>query len=271
MLSGAVSSALAVDVDPLRLELTGAPGQTVTGTLVLTNRGTNAVRVTARSGPYRYLFTAQTIPPDDPAAQRLPSCEPWLTAAAPDDPVAAGATVALPYTVTIPENTGQQAVAEYVAALVIDDQPADPGPTPSSERAPGAGTITIRPRIAIPVYLFLAGHEAPQGRIAAFQADAGPQPGVVRLRLTLANDGPVHVRPNGSVLVSDSQGAVIARLPLGRIIPVFPRFQERVPLLLPLGPGRYTAVATVDAGGQEPLQQMVTFEVSRDGRVDDNI
>jgi phosphatidylglycerophosphate synthase len=129
------------------------------------------------------------------------------------------------------------------------------------------GTITVRPRIAIPVYLFLDGHEAPQGRIAAFHAEAGPQPGVVALRLTLANDGPVHVRPSGSVLVSDSQGAVISRLPLGRVIPVFPQFQEKIPLLLPLGPGRYTAVATVDAGGQAPLQQMVSFEVKGDGRV----
>lgn len=261
------SAAWAVDVEPLRLELTGAPGQTVTGMLTLMNRGTGAVRVTAQPGPYRYLFTAQTVPPQDPAARRLPSCEGWLAAAAADAPVAAGAAAILPYTVTIPEEAGQQAAAEYVAALVIDEQPADPGPTPGPERAPGAGTITVRSRIAIPVYLFLAGHEPAQGRIAAFQAEAGPQPGVVMLRLTLTNDGPVHLRPSGNVLVTDRQGGVIARLPLGRVIPIFPRFQEGVPLLLPLEAGRYTAAATVDSGGREPLQQTVSFEVLPDGRV----
>ena len=40
--------ALAVDVAPLRLEITGTPGHTVTGTLTVTNARAEAVRVTAQ-------------------------------------------------------------------------------------------------------------------------------------------------------------------------------------------------------------------------------
>ena len=264
--------AQAVEIEPLRLELTGAPGQTVTGTLAVTNRRAEAVRLAAKAGAYRYVFTAHTVPPQNPHAQRLPSCEAWLVTA-PETLVEGGATATLSYTVTIPADA-QPPAAEYVAALLVDERP---GQAPAAEPpgdTPGRGTVTILPRIAIPVYVFLAGHDTPQGRIAEFRADAGPQPGITRLLLTLANDGEVHVRPTGTVLVTDLHGAVVSRTPLGRTIPIFPRFQEGIPLLLPLAPGRYTAVATVQLGpsggqtvGPALLQQNLAFTVTADGRV----
>ncbi len=268
-----VPPARAVEVDPLRLELTGAPGQTLTGTLTVTNRRADPVRITATPGPYRYVFTAHTVPPSDPHAQRLPSCKSWLTVVAPATPLDGGMAATLSYTVTIPADAGQPS-AEYVAALLVDERPADsPVPTPAGE-TPGHGTVTVLPRIALPVYVLLAGHDTPQGRIAAFQADAGPQPGVTRLLLTLANDGETHVRPSGTMLVTDAHGTVVSRTPLGRTIPIFPRFQEGISFLLPLAPGRYTAVATVQlgastgqAGGPELLQQSLAFTVTANGRV----
>ena len=170
------------------------------------------------------------------------------------------------YTITIPAAAGQQAPGEYVAALLIDEQPAEES---SAANTPGRGTITILPRVAIPVYVFLAGRETPKGRIVSLTADA-PQAGTTRLLLTLVNDGDVHLRPTGSVLVTDAQGAVVARMPLGRTIPIFPRFQEGIPFLVPLAPGRYEAAATVQFGESDLLQHTLSFTVTADGRAQTN-
>lgn len=272
-IAAAASPALAVDVEPLRLELTGTPGQTLTGTLTVTNARAEAVRVIAQPGPYRYTFTAHTVPPAAPNAQRLPSCESWITLAAPEAPVAEHATAAIRYTVTIPPTAGQQPAGEYVAALVVDELPVDSAPSPTlsprggeEQGEGGHGTITLVPRVAIPVYVLLAGRQTPGGRIAALTAEAHG-PGMTRLLLSLANDGDVHLRPTGSVLISNARGAVVARAPLGRTIPIFPRFQEGIPFLFPLAPGRYTAVVTVHFGNPELHQQTLSFKVTTDGRV----
>ncbi|MBI4227961.1 MAG: hypothetical protein HY600_06815 [Candidatus Omnitrophica bacterium] len=261
-----IPEARAVDVDPLRLELTGAPGEVVTGALTVTNHRAEPVRVAARPGPYRYAFTTHTVLPKNPQAQRLPSCEPWLTIVAPEAPIAEHAAATIQYTVTIPAAAGQQPAGEYVAAVLVDELPPHPTPLPPGERAQGEGTITILPRVAIPVYVLIAGRTGPSGRIAALVAEA-TQPGTTRLLLTLANDGATHLRPSGTVIVSNNRGEVVSRLPLGRTIPIFPGFQEGIPFLIPLAPGRYTAVVTVQFGAPELHQQTLAFKVTADGRV----
>lgn len=270
---GLATPALAVDVDPLRLELTGAPGQTLSGTLTIANPKSEPVRIAAQAGAYRYVFTAHTIPPNG-APARLPSCESWITLPAEalaGAPVPERSAIDLTYTITIPETAWQ--AGEYVAALLIDELPAEASaeaPAEASAEAPAEGsdrsTITIRPRIAIPVYVLMGGLNA-DGRIAAMSADT-PQAGTTRLLLTIANDGPIHIRPTGSVIISDEQGAVVSRLPLGRTIPIFPKFQEGIPFALPtMIPGRYQAVATVQIGASNLLQQTLAFMVAEDGRV----
>ena len=264
LLTLSATPAAAVEVNPLRVELTGKPGETISASLTITNHRPETVRIRAQAGAYRYSFSAHTRPPTDPSAQRLPSCESWIATQGQEWSLGPAAAGALEFTVTIPQDTEQSAAGEYVAALLVDELPLS---TDTSAGA-GQGAVTVVPRIAIPVYLFLEGRDTPQGRVTDFVAQSGSQAGVVRLILTLANDGRVHLRPTGTVLVTNDRGEIVQRSALGRTIPIFPKFAEGIPIWVPpLSAGRYKAVATVELGGDQLLQRDVTFNVSADGRV----
>lgn len=265
---GAATAGLAVEVEPLRLEVTGRPGETLTGSLTLTNPRATPVQVTATTGGYRYSFTAHTTPPADAADRRLPSCEAWVSLRPATLELAPHSTAELAYAVAVPEDAARSPAGEYVAAVLVDERPAGQravAPAPAADA--GQSTLTIVPRIAIPLYVMLDGRQAPRGRIAALTASAGPAPGTTRLLLTIANDGRTHLRPSGTLIVANDRHEVVWRNGLGRTIPIFPKFQDGIPFLIPLPPGRYTAVATVDLGGPELAQQEAQFTVTADGKV----
>ena len=263
-LLGGHHPAEAVDIDPLRLEVIGEPGQPVTATLTLVNHQAQPILVHAHPSPYRYVFTAHTVPPTEAAARTLPSCQSWITIQSEELPLAAQASGALTLTITIPKAAAETPAGEYVASVLVDEQVERTASTAPA----GASTLTILPRLAIPVYVMLEGRNAPGGRIAAFTAGAGPAPTVVRLLLTLANDGRTHWRPSGTLLVLNAAQDVVYRGGVGRTGPIFPRFQEGIPVLIPLAAGRYTAVATVDVEGATPLQRELAFTVTEHGQVE---
>ncbi len=264
---GGLDVAEAVEIDPPRLEVIGKPGQPVTATLTLVNHQAQPILVHTHTNPYRYLFTAHTIPPTDVAAQPLPSCQSWITINHEELPLAAKTSGTLVLTITIPKTAAESPAGEYVASVLVDEQVER-----RAAAAPaGASTLTILPRIAIPVYVMLEGRNAPNGRIAAFTASGGrpgTPPTVVRLLLTLANDGRTHLRPTGTFLVTNAQQEVVYRGGVGRTGPIFPRFQEGIPVLIPLAAGRYRAVATVDLGGPTPAQRELAFTVTDHGQVE---
>jgi len=259
---GPVPLAVAVEVEPLRVELTAAPGSAAVAVLKVTNYRSDPVRIHAQTGAYRYAFTAHTVLPDDPAKHHLPSCQSWVSIDTGELPLGPAASGALILTVAVPQDAAHSPVGEYVAAILVDEHP-----QPATPSAPGAGTVAILPRIAIPLYVTLEGRQTPRGRIAAFTATPGPKAGIVQLLLTIANDGETHVRPMGTVLVTNDRREVVHRAGLGRTVPIFPQFQEGLPLWVPLGAGRYTAIATVDLGGPGLLQRELTFTVTADGQV----
>ena len=253
---------LAVEVDPLRLEITAPIGQSTSRTVNVTHHGTQPVAVRAQTGEYRYAFTAYTRQPTNRAFERLPSCQSWISIDPPKLPLQPGASGALTITVTVPQEAAGSPAGEYVASILIDEQPQTKEATGSGEN-----TITVVPRIAIPLYVLLEGRQAPSGRLVGLTASRGSQPGVVRLLLTLANDGRAHLRPTGTVLLLNDRREIVHRASLGRTIPIFPQFQEGIPLWFSLTGGRYTAVATVDIGGPELLQRELAFTVAADGTV----
>lgn len=262
---GGRQAAEAVEIEPLRVEVTGEPGQPVTTTLTLTNHQTQPIRVHAHTSAYRYVFTAHTILPTAVDAQQLPSCQSWITINPEEVLLAAETSGTVTLTMAIPKTAADSSAGEYVASVLVDEQVERPSTTTASA---GASTLTVLPRIAIPVYVMLEGRNAPDGRIAAFTASGGPTPTTVRLLLTLANDGQTHLRPTGTLLVTNAQREVVYRGGLGRTGPIFPRFQEGIPVLMPLAPGRYTAVATAELGGSTPAQRELTFTVTEHGQVE---
>ena len=242
----------AVEVDPLRLELIGSPGQTLTGSLYVINHREEPVRVIVQTGAYRYTSAS--------GAKRLPSCQPWITILGPEASLNAVESLEIGYAIQIPSSAGEAGAGEYLAAILVDEL----GEAATGAGGPGAGTIAIRPRIAIPVYVILEGRQTPAGRIVDLVAQPGPQPGITRVRLTVMNEGQAHFRPTGTMLITDAAQQVVHRGSLGRAAPVFPGTQATIPMWVQLPAGRYTAVATVDIGSEQLLQRELSFSVTDD-------
>ncbi|MBI4313234.1 MAG: hypothetical protein HY594_00305 [Candidatus Omnitrophica bacterium] len=260
VLSGIASPALAVGIQPLRLEITAGAEAPASGKLTVTNSKSEPVRIQIQTGPYRYAFSAYSIPPANPADRQMPSCESWIRLALAEVTLPAGQSADFTFTLDVPEGAFGGAGGEYVAALLVDERP-----VAASASEEGTGKLTILPRVAIPLYVFIQGKDDLRGQLLSFGVETGPAAGIAKFMLGLGNEGKIHVRPSGTLLVADEQKKIVHRGGLGKTVPIFPRFQERIPIWVPLQPGRYTAVATVDFGGPELMQREIAFEVTLDG------
>ena len=251
------TAAYAVDVEPMRLELTIPADHPSKSTLTLRNPGTKTVRVHVGQAPYRFWQTDSTRPP---------SAETWFSF----DPsgtvtLAPGASQKITCIVTPPPAVQQEAHAEYVAAILVDELPAEE--TPTSEKG---AHLTVVPRFALPVYLQIQGRRQVQAEITDLTLKTAlPGSGLLQTETGLKNTGNIHIRPSGTITLFQQSGhTVLQATPLGKTLPLFPSSTLQIPAVVPLpGPGRYKAVATVYLEPDRVIQKEKNFEVRPDGTV----
>ena len=252
------SSAFAVEVEPTRLELKIAPDQPVSGELQITNKESKPVEVRLGAGPYRFM---------DPAL-KLPSCEQWLRFKPDRLTLAAGATTSVAYTVTPPENLDVDTAGEYLAAILVDQYPAEPATAEAG--AESKAKLTIVPRLALAVYVMVEGKERVEvevGKLTAEKLDSGAS-GLLKMSVALKNLGTVHVRPSGAYTLFQEDGRLYRTASLGKSMPLLPAGTMTIPSLLPLPPeGRYRWVITVEVQKGTVLQKESSFQVTPEGEV----
>ena len=252
------SAAFAVEVEPTRLELKIAPDQPVSGELQIANRGSKPVEVRLGAGPYRFM---------DPSL-KLPSCEQWLRFKPDRMTLAAGATTSVAYTVTPPENLDVDTAGEYLAAILVDQYPAEPATAEAG--AESKAKLTIVPRLALAVYVMVEGKERVEvevGKLTAEKLDSGAS-GLLKMSVALKNLGTVHVRPSGAYTLFQEDGRLYRTASLGKSMPLLPAGTMTIPSLLPLPPeGRYRWVITVEVQKGTVLQKESSFQVTPEGEV----
>ena len=252
------SAAFAVEVEPTRLELKIAPDQPVSGELQIANRGSKPVEVRLGAGPYRFM---------DPSL-KLPSCEQWLRFKPDRLTLAAGATTSVAYTVTPPENLDVDTAGEYLAAILVDQYPAEPATAEAG--AESKAKLTIVPRLALAVYVMVEGKERVEvevGKLTAEKLDSGAS-GLLKMSVALKNLGTVHVRPSGAYTLFQEDGRLYRTASLGKSMPLLPAGTMTIPSLLPLPPeGRYRWVITVEVQKGTVLQKESSFQVTPEGEV----
>jgi hypothetical protein len=70
--------AQALEIEPLRLELSLPAGEESEGVFVVTNEKDHLVDLTISADAYRYLFSDMTIYPKEKSKHVLPSCTSWF-------------------------------------------------------------------------------------------------------------------------------------------------------------------------------------------------
>lgn len=276
-------AAFGLEVEPRRIERALESFEPAEGTLTVSNPRAEPVNVRVSASGYRFLQDGL----------RLPSAENWLSFEPNSFTLGPEASVAVTYTVTPPASATRDTAGEYVAAVLVDELPADetgkaaavaealaaaarlePLKTPDES---GQARISIVPRLAFPVYLQIAERRVVRLEIERITAERRQAPfdtaapDLLWLKTVLSNRGTVHVRPSGTVSLFDSAGAVVRAVPLGRSVPVLPSGKLTVPTVLPLpDPGLYRAVATVETGQSgDLLQRELTFRITEEGEVEE--
>lgn len=253
----------------MRLERTVPADQPSRGKIRVSNPSDRATRVRIQTGPYRAWQPEVS----------LPSAQDWFSFEPAQFSLPPGGSLEVAYTVEPPAQVAQASHAEYLAALLIDELPSAGGTPGARSWKLEAGkekesSITVVPRLAIPVYLLLEGRQRRQVELSGLTLETGPQtsgvpaPPLLRAQTLLRNLGTVHVRPSGSLAIFKSDGTLVRAAPLGKSVPLLPTATLRIPVLLPMPPpGSYKAVVTVEVQGEEFLQREATFAVTAQGRI----
>ncbi len=244
-----VSSAEAVELQPLRLELSARPGEPLGGEFRLVNDRAYPVIVTVVSDRYPVVPFSETSNVVEP-----PSCASWISVVPASIEVAPGQETSIRYQIVVPAGVTQ----EHVGAIRFDVDQAASGAAAAS--APGHGQLQVTMRLIVPVYVAIEGYRDPRVSIGQVVVSQAGNTQRLKIAVGLANEGPVHVRPFGHVTIMNEDRRVVATLPIGRTPPLLPGQRGEVPVYWkPEMPGRYIAVAVVNIENIQLIEQQQAF------------
>jgi len=247
---------VSVEVSPLRVELTGAPGESHTQAITLTNQGAAPVRIRATIDDW-YLSKDGT-PQFEPAPPGTwSSAAGWIRLAPPEQVLEPGRQGVVRFTLAVPPGTEP---AGYRAAVMFEF--ADPAADPAAR----GRQVTFRSRVATVVYATVG-----QPPIAVdltnlvVRAEEGKPPQIVA---TLHNTGRVHVRTKGFLTIYDQSGTVVRQVDLPSA-PVLPESERDVAIPTggekdpPLAPGTYRVEVKIDVGMRALLVGETVLTIAR--------
>lgn len=251
---------LAVEIEPLRLELEATSGQAISTLIKVTNWFDYPINVKVKPDTYRHIFTEGTIEPGQ-GEKELPSCKGWIALEPAEFKLSSKSSILIKCVIDVPQHSR----GEYVASILFDEEHLT---STYLERLnkPGNITLEIVPRFTIPLYVIMKENKNMAAEISQIKVTEGPNIGTIAAEITLHNKGNIHIRPKGNLIFMDSSEKIVKTLPIGECLPIFPDFKEKISVYYPklLEPGIYSAVATIDIGSGRLIQKKTNFRVSDD-------
>jgi hypothetical protein len=223
-----------LSITPLRTELTGSPGTTLSGSLSVYDNNTM---------PVSYEVTMEGSVGDQNDIRS------WLQVATNRVDLKPKEKIELNYTIQIP-STAKGELLGRVGFLAV----------PSGE---GSSPVAIRTKISVPIHVLIEGTVEERAAIKAlYWSNEHPQ----NLDLAVENTGNVLLRLSGECRLIDTKtGEVVASLPVNQAhTPLYTGVTRIFPmkLLSPLKPGTYEAHARVVlSGSKQVLEHQQMFSV----------
>ncbi len=247
--------AYAIEIEPMRLELELNATQTHEGSLKLTNHSSEPIEASLATGMYRFVMSPNIIYPEIKKTTIIDSCQQWIKLTPDLIKIQPGSTEEIQYTIDIPSDS----FGEYVAAIVVDENRLTEALDPATK---GQVRVKITPRFSIPVYVAIKDSLEYSAEITEFEPIYDAESGVVNFEVTIKNTGTAHIRPVGTIVITDQKNNLAARLSTGRCLPIFSEWGLKIPVRwASTVKGKYTAVATLDIGTGELLQKTIQFNV----------
>lgn len=243
----------AVEIEPMRLEYSLEPGKTYSGSFTLKNPSNSSLDVSVSTGGYRYVFSEGAVAPKE-GRGKLPSCQDWIQFKKTKLNLTPGGSAKADFLIKVPADASH----EHLCAVVFDERmTVEEAKLKKKEKNV---QVQVVPRFCIPVYIAMKPGQKIGAEIQNIEAVSQGQTGGVTVKITLANTGNVHIRPEGSLLILDEKGDVVKNLPIGKCLPIFPGYKEVVPVICKkLQPGKYSAVVTIEVQKGDLIQGKAEF------------
>ncbi len=246
----AVAAAFSLNVDPSSLQLSAGPEESVSGTIIVDNRG--AQEITVRSYAEDWSFM-----PDRSEAFRKPgsvknSCSRWISLHPENFRLAAGESKQVRYTITAP----QDASGGYYSVIFFETQQDDPEMLKKAN-------VVIAGRIGTIVYFETKGNSEKKMSATELKTSKSVPGRPMYFKVTAKNEGNTFVAPSGSIIIVDDLANLYARIDVskryilqGESVVIEEKWVSNLPA------GQYDVIATLDYGGEAPvsLKRRITVE-----------
>lgn len=192
-------------IQPVKISETMQPGDTLTGSIAITNVSDTDVNVSITVQDFVPLAGADTIQFVG-RAPGVTSVRDWIQVAGPLDSVfKKGEERNISYTINAPANAepgGHFGVVLFKA-------------TPHVE---GGGSIQVGTQVGMLVLVAIPGSHTEAGRIVSFSAPVFLQTGPVPFTLNFENTGTVHFEPRGKITIRNMFGHEVANVPIEGVV-----------------------------------------------------
>lgn len=252
----AVSASLqgSLEVSPLRVELSAAPGSTVTQAVSLTNTGTGPVRVRARLSDWDL---ARDGAPQFEGVREggSYSATAWVRIAPPEQVLPPGKEGTVRFSVSTPSNAQP---GGYRTGILFEFLPA-----PLDPRARGRD-VQFRSRIATLIYVNLG---EPPASVELTDLQVRRLQEQTQIVATLRNTGRRNVRTKGTLALLDAGGTTVSQVPVPDV-PVLPESERELAMdaytaSKPVPAGEYRVELRLDVGMPELLVGETTLKVAK--------
>jgi hypothetical protein len=244
-----------VEVSPLRVELSSAPGGSTTQAVTIANTGTQPVRVRARLADWHLSMdgSPQFTAAEDPRH----SATPWTHMVPPEQVIDVGKSGTVRFNLAVPADA---APAGYRTSILFEFGPASGDPVARGH------DVIVRSRIATLIYVNV-GEPPAAVEITDLKSRFLPnQP--PRIVAVLKNSGERSVRTRGTLTVFDKTGAKVGEMPVPDA-PVLPDSERELAIDVwnaergpALPPGEYRVEVRIDVGMPAVLVGETTLTVT---------
>jgi hypothetical protein len=242
-------AATGLTIQPVKISETLNPGETVTGTLLLSNASDGEIDVEASTQDFIPVSGAESIQFVG-RTEGVTSVIDWITVGSEKTfSFKKDETREIPYTITAPENAEP---GSHFGVIFFKATP----------KVEGAGSLKVGTQVGMLVLVAVPGNHLQKGQILDFTAPKFVQGGPVPFTMTFENTGTVHFEPKGTIEIKSMLGEKVADVPIeGQV--VLPTSVKNINaqwhvsgILL----GQYTASATIiDGEGEALTTKSVTF------------
>lgn len=211
-----------IGISPTKLTLDADPGETIKGSFLVTNPGTNEAEYSLSISDF--VVTNEEYEKDFSPVEGAKSPVGWMTVAEGVQTLEPGAREEQEYTISVPED----AVPRGYYAVIFAETTAKDAETTGVTRIKRVGTL---------VYLTVNGGSVEKGEVISFGADSLQEDKPVKADVRVRNDGNVHFTARGTMWLKDMFGREVSRTSIsGTVLPATIRkFNAELELSQPFG------------------------------------